>query len=445
MSEKYQEGSQECLSEISAPIFPKYESVDRLVAAVYLLVGYLFIYVFSSYEFERNLALFTVCYGVVVLLCLYGKGIRPAKESWFWLAVMLAIGIPYAFWSVLYILQVLALMAVAAYWTLCACGRLLEKDRTSQWVFFDGWNALVTVPFCNFGCQLRVLFHSSVREEAQNNHSGRISGIALGIVLALPLLVIILPLLSSADAGFQHLAGNLASYITEHLLTIFLRMLFAIPVSLYLFGLIFGGIYGRNTDRIHVENLVKMGKGIKMIPDTAVCTALTVICLVYCLFIGLQGQYLFSAFAGIRPEGLTYAEYARRGFFELCQIGLWNLVFVSLAGGFAKTDPKEHGGLRFLITLLSVLTLLLIVTAVSKMGMYIDVYGLTVLRILPLIFMLWMGVVFACIIIRQKKEFPMVRICVMAGAVMFCLICVCPIEQWADLYNDWAFARGLIV
>ena len=61
MSEKYQEGSQECLSEISAPIFPKYESVDRLVAAVYLLVGYLFIYVFSSYEFERNLALFTVC------------------------------------------------------------------------------------------------------------------------------------------------------------------------------------------------------------------------------------------------------------------------------------------------------------------------------------------------------------------------------------------------
>ena len=91
------------------------------------------------------------------------------------------------------------------------------------------------------------------------------------------------------------------------------------------------------------------------------------------------------------------------------------------------------------------LTRLLIVTAVSKMGMYIDVYGLTVLRILPLIFMLWMGVVFVCIIIRQKKEFPMVRICVMAGAVMFCLICVCPIEQWADLYNDWAFARGLIV
>lgn len=445
MNENYQEGSQECLSEISAPIFPAYEPQDRLFAVVYLLVGYLFIYVFSSYEFEYNLALFTVCYAAVVLAYLRLKSVTPSRESWFWLAVMLAIGIPYAFWSVLYILQILVLMAVAAYWTLCASGRLLDWGRTSQWVFFDGWNALVTVPFCNFGCQLKVLFHSPSQGETQKKAPGKVGGIALGIVLALPLLVIILPLLSSADAGFQQLAGDLASYITDHLLVIFLRALFAIPVSLYLFGLIFGGIHGRNTDRIHVESLGKLGKGIRILPDTAVCTALTVICLVYCLFIGLQGQYLFSAFAGIRPEGLTYAEYARRGFFELCQIGLWNLVFTGLGGAFARTDPEEHRGLSVLTVFLSVLTLLLLLTAVSKMGMYIDVYGLTVLRILPLIFMLWMGVVFVCIIIRQKKRFPMIRFCVMVGAVMFCLICVCPIEYWADLYNAWAWSKGLIV
>ena len=60
MNETYQEGSSLDLPQISVPIFPPYEWWDRLFAAVYLLVGYLFICVVISYEFERNLALFTI-------------------------------------------------------------------------------------------------------------------------------------------------------------------------------------------------------------------------------------------------------------------------------------------------------------------------------------------------------------------------------------------------
>ncbi len=129
MNENAQEGRQECLSRICAPFFPECEPVDRLFAVLYLLAGYGFIYVCSSMEFERNLAVFTVFYAAVVLLYLWGKEIRPPRESWFWLAVMLSAGIPYAFWSVLSLLQFPALMAVAAYWTLSASGRLLKTDR----------------------------------------------------------------------------------------------------------------------------------------------------------------------------------------------------------------------------------------------------------------------------------------------------------------------------
>lgn len=445
MDEQYQGGSKPCLSEVNAPVFPKCEPVDRLMAVIYLLVGYGFICLCSSSDFERNLGVFTVFYAAVVLIYLWGREIRPSMESWFWLAVMLAMAIPYAFWSVLYILQFLALMAVAAYWTLSASGRLLKGGQTSQWIFFDGWNALAVVPFCNFGCQIRVLFHSAEPKEGQQKTSGKTGPILLGLVLVIPVLVIILPLLSSADAGFQSLFGNLAEHISDHLLDIFVRMLFAIPVSCYLFGLVFGGVHGKNTDRFQEEKLLETGKHIRKIPDTTVCTVLTVICLVYGLFIGLQGNYLFSAFTGRLPVDFTYSEYARRGFFELCQIGVWNLIFTWTACTFSRTDRREHKGLGFLIMLLSVLTLLLLLTAVSKMRMYIGVYGLTVYRILPLIFMLWMGLVFVCIILHQKREFPIVRLCVMAGAVMFCLVCIFPIERWTELYNVWARARGLIV
>lgn len=419
--------------------------MDRVFAVVYLLVGYSFAYLFTGALGTWELSVFTVFYATIVLMYLRGKEIRPSKESWFWLAVLMAIGIPFAFWSVLYIFQILALMAAAAYWTLAVSGRLLGEGRTSQWVFFDGWNALAVVPFCNFTCQIRVLMGGIGESEGEGSREKSCRAVLLGVLLAVPVLIIILPLLSRADAGFERLAGNLVSYIQEHLLIVFLRMVLAVPVSFYLYGLVFGSISGRNTDRIRVEKLQETGKKMRRIPDMTVCTVLAVVCVVYVLFIGIQGNYLFAAFLGKLPEAFTYAEYARRGFFELCQIGVWNLIILGCSEMFSRSGRKNHRGLGFFTVLLSVLNLLLIAAAVSKMGMYISVYGLTVMRILPLTFMIWMAVVFLCVILRQKKVFPMVRFCVMAGAVLFCLLCVFPVERWVEMYNAWARIRGLIV
>lgn len=445
MNHMYQEGSQNSLPCISAPVFPENEAIDRVFAAVYLLVGYGFVYVFTGATDTWTLSVFTVFYAAVVLMYLWGKEIRPSKESWFWLAVLLAIGIPFAFWSVLYLLQILALMAVAAYWTLAASGRLLESKRTSQWVFFDVWNALSVVPFSNFTCQIRVLLGDAGADREDGGREKRCKAVLLGILLAIPVLVLILPLLARADAGFERLAGNLVQYIQKHLLAVLLRMAFAVPVSFYLYGLAFGGISGRNTGKIQVVKLQETGKKMRRVPDMTVCVVLTAVCLVYVLFIGIQGNYLFAAFLGELPEDFTYAEYARRGFFELCQISVWNLVILGCGGMFSRSRSLNHRGLGFFTVLLSFLNLLLIATAVSKMGMYISVYGLTVMRILPLVFMIWMALVFLCVIIRQKKVFPMARFCVMSGAVLFCLLCVFPVEGWTEMYNAWARMQGLII
>lgn len=431
-------------------MFPVTDRADRLFAAVYLTVGYGFIHMAMSSYGNWSLAVYTVFYAAVVLAYLYEKGVRPSAESWFWLAVMMALGIPYAFWTVMAFVQVLALMAAAAYWTLCASGRLLGGGRTSQWVFFDGWNALAAVPFLNFFCQARVLFTNPAKgaeteQGEQQKKENRAGGILLGILIAVPLLMIVLPLLAGADAGFERLAGNLVRYMERHFLITFIKILFAIPVSLYLFGLVFGGIHGRRTDTVKLDALTKAGNDVRRVPDAASCTALTVLCFVYALFIGLQGSYLFSAFQGTLPGDFTYAEYARRGFFELCRIGVWNLVFLSLAGIFSRTASREHKGLRILTALLSALTLLLLATAASKLAMYISVYGLTVNRIIPMVFMVWLALVFAAVIARQQKDFPMVRFCVMAGAVLFCLLCIFPVESWTQMYNAWARAQGMIM
>lgn len=417
------------------------KQVDRIFAVLYFLLGYGFIYTFSSAAFERNLAFFTLAYTGTVLFCLYANRRKPSRESWFWLLITLAIGIPYACWSVLYIFQAAALIAVAAYWTLCASGRLLEEQKTSRWVMFDEWNALAVIPFSNFFCQIRNLFANEEDEEKK----GKAGAALLGIVLTIPVLVVILPLLSSADAGFEALLGNAAAFLEKHLFSLFLRIVFAVPVSFYLYGLIYGGITGKNADRISLQNLQKHEKSIKRIPGVTTDIVLGVMCLFYLLFIGIQATYLFSVFAGKIPENFTYAEYARRGFFELCGIGTWNLLILWAAEAFSQEEAAKKKLFSTLKILLCVVTLLLIATAVGKLGMYINVYGMTVNRIIPMVFLLWMAFVFFCVILRQKTSFPLVRRCVMAGAVCFCLLCVFPVERWAEAYNCFARMHGLIV
>ena len=100
---------------------------DRTFAWIYLLVGYGFIHTFFNENFGRNLAIFTALYVVVVLAYNLGKGKKLTTESVFWACVVIGIGVPGAFWSIMPFLQVLALIVAAAYWTLTASGRLLEE------------------------------------------------------------------------------------------------------------------------------------------------------------------------------------------------------------------------------------------------------------------------------------------------------------------------------
>ena len=260
--------------------------------------------------------------------------------------------------------------------------------------------------------------------------------IFLGIVMAVPILLIVLPLLSSADEGFQRILQNSGVYIQEHFLYNLARMILALPVAAYLFGSIYGGIHKRNTDNIDKESLRETSRAVRIVPNTAITTAMLIVCAIYLLFIGLQGKYLFSAFAGIRPENFTYAEYARRGFFELCQTAALNLVLLLGANTFSRKGKEGSAVLRWLNVLLSVLTLLLILTAMSKMVLYIAAFGFTIKRVLTMVFMIWMAVVFTLAIVHQWKKFPVVRICVITGAVLYCTLCILPVEHMMDAYNQ---------
>lgn len=425
--------------------FDRVKGMDRIFCGLYLLLGYGFIWMFTNSTSAWCLPVYTVFYAVVVLLYARILGIRPVKESWFWFVILLILGISQEIDNGMMVGRFLALLLVAAYWTFAVSGRLLDQGRTSGWILFDGWNALGMVPFTNMDALIRVLFHQKSGDGEQDKTSlPEMKAVALGLGIAAVLLCILLPLLSGADAGFEMLTGDVADWITAHLLGFALRMCFAIPVSFYLFGLTFGGLTGRHTDYIKEDMLKKTKNQIQILPVPAAVTIFVLICGVYLLFIGLQGSYLFSALAGKLPEAFTYAEYARRGFFELCQVSVWNLCILIMSDLFTRRKDKQFMCLKGMNVCLSVLTLLLITTAIGKMFLYISAYGLTAYRILSLTFMLWLTIIFVGWIIRQWRTFPLARISILTGAVLYTLLCVLPVSSLCRYYNLWAQTHGFL-
>ena len=400
---------------------------DHVFAGLYVILGILMWNCLCMENFARGLSMFSILYIITVLAYAGLKKFPITGEKIFWTLILLGISLPYGFYSVFDFGQTLMIFLVAAYWTLVITEGLLWKGQTSSWILLDGWNGLIALPILNFLCQIRLIFQifSEKREEKKDWRM-----VLLGILISIPALLVIIPILSQADTGFRSLVDTVLDALGEDFRILIWRGIMGILLGALMFGTLYGGVYKRHVKeeeciRFHEES----GRVFRFVPDIAVLTFGIIVSAVYVLFIGLQARYLFSAFFGILPEAYTYAQYARQGFFELCVIALLNASFLIAMNGCAKTPRRKNRGLLLENGILGALTLLLLTTAASKLGMYIVAYGFTVKRCISSIFLIWLFLVFILVLIYQKKNIPLVRWSVFAGAVFFTLLCVFPVEQ----------------
>ena len=114
--------------------------------------------------------------------------------------------------------------------------------------------------------------------------------------------------------------------------------------------------------------------------------------LVFGVFLSIQFTYLFGgATRVLSVPGVTFAEYARRGFAELVMVSLLTLILV--LGLSAVTRRSEQQAIRFsgLATAIVAETLVLLGSAWSRMAAYEAAYGATQTRIQVDVFILWLG------------------------------------------------------
>ncbi len=224
----------------------------------------------------------------------------------------------------------------------------------------------------------------------RNGNKKTVGKVLVGLLCAVPVLIVVVPLLVSSDDAFR---GMLERIFANTGATVFKA---GFGVAMSVFAISYG--FALKAGRTAKEKESKFAG----IENVYIISFLSAISVCYLLYLFSQLAYFFSAFKGFLPEGgITYAQYARKGFFEMCIIAVINLVLVFTALLLAKKqNGKACHGIKALATFIGLFTLVIIATAISKMVLYIDAYGMTVKRLTTSAFMVFLAVVFISVILR---------------------------------------------
>jgi hypothetical protein len=130
--------------------------------------------------------------------------------------------------------------------------------------------------------------------------------------------------------------------------------------------------------------------------------ALTVL---FAAFVTVQFVALFGGDDYVqRTAGLTYAEYARSGFWQLSTVTILTLAVIAVVLRLAARDSaQDRLWLRILLSAVAVLSLIIVASAIGRMWTYQQAYGFTVLRVLVLTCELWIGSVYLLVLLAVLR------------------------------------------
>lgn len=301
------------------------------------------------------------------------------------------------------------------------CFLLKQFYDTTRWDFGKYLTAIFQMMFLGLAefCQ-PFADAKEYFSRQKGNSKGNVWYGFLGAVIALPVLVIVIFLLSGADAVFRKLINQLLEGIRfDNLFNICFRIGFLFMASYMLLSFL--------CKKKIPEEVRDKRTGEPMIAIT-MDVLLTI---VYLIFSVIQIVYLFLGKMQL-PEGYTYAAYAREGFFQLLAVSILNLILVLIGLG----RFRESRILKGILTLMSMCTFVMIASSAMRMLIYIHYYNLTFLRILVLWGLAVLFVVFVGIMIQIfQKQFPLFRYSMVVVTVLYLVLSFSHPDLWIAYVN----------
>lgn len=234
--------------------------------------------------------------------------------------------------------------------------------------------------------------------------SERGAAVARGLLIALPLLLVFGGLFVAADAVFAQMTDRVVS------------LGLSTAVGHVLRALLWGGLAAGflRATLLAQEPVLPDPQRPASLSFGAIETGviLGLLNALFLAFVAVQFRYFFGGAALVEATtGLTFAEYARKGFFEL--VGVAALVLPLLLGlhwllpaaeGEAPAGASARRLFRVLAGALVAQLAIIMTSAWQRMMLYQREYGLTESRLFATTFMIWLAVLLAWFLITVMRE-----------------------------------------
>lgn len=223
---------------------------------------------------------------------------------------------------------------------------------------------------------------------------------ARGIVLALPLLAVFGTLFVAADAVFAEGVARVFSLDLSAVRPHVFRTVFGSWVGLAALWTAMATVPPRDL-AVQLPERYRLSR-------VEVGVVLGSLVVLFGLFVFVQVQYLFGGADLVRASvSLTYAQYARRGFFELVFAAL---LLLPVLASIHWARERNLSTLRLFLVLagaLGVLLLAIVASAGQRLAVYLEAYGLTELRLYAVATLPWLMATLATffvLVIRGRVE-----------------------------------------
>lgn len=245
----------------------------------------------------------------------------------------------------------------------------------------------------------------------KNKNAG---AVICGILIAVLFLIIVLPLLMMSDRVFSSVFESVLGILNPLNIFAHIDMGNIVGVILtFLIGALFFYAFFAALFRNDLTRTKKIN-GEKANPLTGITFGI-IIAVIYIIYSGIQIGYLFLRLGNL-PEGMTYSQYAHEGFWQLLFVSIINFAAVLIC---VKVF-QDNRTLRIILTVISLCTCVMILSAGYRMVLYIREYNLTFLRILVLWFLAVLMIIFCGVIFWVfRKDFPLFRYMIIVVSVCY--------------------------
>lgn len=366
-------------------------AISNRLWAIALLLGWMFDFLFWKRQVGLNFVLYlTIClFGGLELL--RAGGFRFARGSLFILVPFVFFGTATA------VVQEPLTLFLAYAFSLLSLGLLANSYLGGRWYQYSLRDYLAK--FLGLGGSILFLPLDDLKTTSQENARPRflIVSVLRGLTIALPIVIFFALLLSSADAIFSQTLTDLfnAGKIIEY----FARFLVILLAAWILAGT-FLHAAARSRDETLFSDSSEARK--KRLGLTETVIVLGSVAILFLIFVIIQFQYFFGGETNIGVQGFTYSQYARRGFSELITTAFFSLVLIMSLSALTRRDNETQRRLHITMNVVIVAEVtIMLVSAYQRLMLAIDWHGFSRLRLYPRVFMIWLGVLLAAIVILE--------------------------------------------